>query len=94
MADVHVIGGWWIVFFLLPFFFWRRAGWGRSRRSRAAGDASWDPRFSHPPELDESIRVRLELVDQLESRVAELENRLDFAERLLAERKEQQLESR
>jgi hypothetical protein len=40
------------------------------------------------PELDESVRARLELVDQLETRVTELENRLDFAERLLAERKE------
>ena len=82
MDNVHVIGGWWIVFFFLPFFFWRRSGWGRHR----------DPR-PPTPELDESVRVRLELVDQLESRVAELENRLDFAERLLAERKEERLES-
>jgi hypothetical protein len=82
MDNVHVIGGWWIVFFFLPFFFWRRSGWGRYRNP--------PPRA---PELDESVRVRLELVDQLESRVAELENRLDFAERLLAERKEARLES-
>jgi len=82
MENVHVIGGWWIAFFFLPFFFWRRLGWGRYR----------DPR-PRTPELDESVRVRLELVDQLESRVAELENRLDFAERLLAERKEERLES-
>jgi hypothetical protein len=85
MPTAHFIGGWWIVFFFLPFFFWRRSGrWGY-RDPRAAARA---------PELDESIRVRLELVDQLETRVAELENRLDFTERLLAERKEQKLESR
>lgn len=93
MDNVHVIGGWWIVFFFLPFFFWRRAGWGRSRGQRSGGERSWDPGPSRPPELDEGVRARLELVDQLESRVAELENRLDFAERLLAERKEQRLES-
>ena len=82
---VHVIGGWWIVFFFLPFIFWRRSGWRRYR----------DPHtLSRPTELDESIRARLELVDQLETRVAELENRLDFTERLLAERKEPRVESR
>ena len=84
MDNVHVIGGWWIVFFFLPFIFWRRSGWGRHR----------DPRRPRPPEMDESIRARLDLMDQLESRVAELENRLDFTERLLAERKEPKLESR
>jgi hypothetical protein len=85
MDNVHIVGGWWIVFFFLPFIFWRRSGWGRHRDPRTA---------SRPPELDESIRARLELVDQLEARVAELENRLDFTERLLADRKESRLESR
>lgn len=84
MGNVHIIGGWWIVFFFLPFIFWRRSGWGRYRDSRAA------PRSR---EVDESIRARLELVDQLEARVAELENRLDFTERLLADRKESKIES-
>jgi BMFP domain-containing protein YqiC len=37
-------------------------------------------------ELDEETRARLAAVDQLEARVSELENRLDFTERLLAER--------
>ena len=85
MDNVHIIGGWWIVFFFLPFVFWRRSGWGRRPDRRAT------PR---QVELDESIRARLELVDQLESRVAELENRLDFTERLLADRKESNLGSR
>ena len=83
MDNVHFIGGWWIVFFFLPFIFWRRAGRGWYR----------DPRPPQRAELNESDRARLELVDQLESRVAELENRLDFTERLLAERKESRLES-
>jgi uncharacterized protein (DUF342 family) len=83
MADVHVFGGWWMIFFFLPFFFWRR-GWRHGPDPRAARRA---------PELDEGIRARLELVDQLETRVAELENRLDFAERLLAERREARLDS-
>lgn len=84
MGNVHIIGGWWIVFFFLPFIFWRRSGWGRHRDPRDA------PRSR---ELDESIRARLELVDQLETRVAELENRLDFTERLLADRKESRIGS-
>jgi hypothetical protein len=84
MGNVHIIGGWWIVFFVLPFIFWRRSGWGRYRSSRDA------PRSA---ELEESIRERLQLVDQLEARVAELENRLDFTERLLSDRKESKIES-
>jgi hypothetical protein len=83
MSDVHVIGGWWIAFFFLPFLFWRR-GWRHSPNPRES---------RRPSELDDSIRARLELVDQLETRVAELENRLDFAERLLAERRDARLES-
>jgi hypothetical protein len=41
-----------------------------------------EPRFPGP-ELD-AIRARLEATDALGARVAELEERLDFAERLLA----------
>jgi hypothetical protein len=78
MDNVHIIGGWWIVFFVLPFLFLRRSRWRSYREPQ--------PR---PPELDESVRARLELVDQLETRVAELENRLDFADR-----REERLESR
>jgi hypothetical protein len=85
MDNVHIIGGWWIVFFFLPFIFWRRMGWGRHRDRRD---------LPSRPELDEGVRARLELVDQLETRVAELENRLDFTERLLSERKESDLGSR
>jgi hypothetical protein len=59
-------------------FFW----WGphRARRTRGRGDRTGGI------ELDEETRARLAAVDQLEARVSELENRLDFTERLLAER--------
>lgn len=67
---------WWI--FPILMFFWfaphrRRRHWERAAQPARA-------------ELDAEIRARLALVDQLETRVSELENRLDFTERLLAER--------
>ncbi|HXS25847.1 MAG TPA: hypothetical protein VN719_16550 [Gemmatimonadales bacterium] len=88
MISVH--GGWWIPLLIFAFLFWRPWRWGRRAHYPWYG---WPPPRHHmppdrAPELDESVRARLELVDQLETRVTELENRLDFAERLLAERKE------
>lgn len=68
--------GWWWIFPLMMFFWFaphRRHRWERDARPVR-------------PELDEETRARLALVDQLETRVSELENRLDFTERLLAER--------
>jgi hypothetical protein len=70
---------------------WRRwesdlRGWGAHQRGWGPG---WEERRrspAAPPPLDEGVRARLELVEQLESRVTELENRLDFTERLLAGR--------
>jgi hypothetical protein len=49
----------------------------------------WDDRRRTGPSpvaIDDAVRARLELVEQLETRVSELENRLDFTERLLAQR--------
>ena len=82
----------WIPFFFLfvvrPIirFGARARGWG------------WDPRWDwdgHPrrgrqrlardPDLEAQLEARLAEVDQLQSRLNELENRLDFAERLLAQ---------
>jgi hypothetical protein len=92
---IWVPGGWWIPFLLIAIFFWRPWRWGR----RPVPPWDWDRhgRGRQPPrspELDESVRARLDLVDQLETRVTELENRLDFAERLLAERREEKAISR
>jgi hypothetical protein len=88
MISVH--GTWWIPLLLLALFFWRPWRWGRRRPSLWDGPPSRHyQRLERAPELDEAVRARLDLVDQLETRVTELENRLDFAERLLAERKEE-----
>ena len=65
---------------------WRRARWGRWDRD-AAEDSQRLPQGSR--EDGEKDRRREEQVEQLEARVAELESRLDFAERLLAPRRDQ-----
>lgn len=68
---------WWWIFPVMMFFWFgghrRHSQWERAPRPVRG-------------ELDEETRARLALVDQLETRVSELENRLDFTERLLAER--------
>ena len=69
------------MFWLIPFLFfcmmtrhWRRGHWGQGHPRYAS---------SRPPrELDE----QRDYVDSLERRVADLEERLDFTERLLARR--------
>jgi hypothetical protein len=97
---VYPIHGWvfWfpLILFLLFVLRWgpRRAprGWGGDWRGGPHG-RGWGPHWDErrqptviPAPLDEGVRARLELVEQLESRVTELENRLDFTERLLAGR--------
>ncbi|HET8623089.1 MAG TPA: hypothetical protein VFM14_05970 [Gemmatimonadales bacterium] len=69
--------GWWWIFPLVMFF------WFAPHRRYRRGERDARPVRA---ELDEETRARLALVDQLETRVSELENRLDFTERLLAER--------
>jgi hypothetical protein len=85
---IWVPGGWWI-FLLVALFFW--SPWRWRRRMRRWEQDRYGPwrHTPRPAELDESIKARLDLVDQLETRVSELENRLDFTERLLAERREE-----
>lgn len=63
---------WWVILPMMAFFCWRPRGRSRHRER------------PERTELDEETRARLALVDQLETRVSELENRLDFTERLLA----------
>lgn len=67
---------WWIIPMMM-FFWW--GPWGRHRHR-----SQWQR--PERAELDEETRARLAMVDSLEARVSELENRLDFTERLLAER--------
>ncbi len=67
---------WWWIVPMMVFGWW--GPWARHHRRQ--------DRRPEQVELDEETRARLAIVDQLESRVSELENRLDFTERLLAER--------
>ncbi len=80
----------WVVFVIVPAVRW---GWssGRRRWWRAEG---WDRDDDLPPfrstsrrmvaELQADLEARLGDIDMLTARVAELENRIDFTERLLA----------
>jgi len=58
--------------------------WSRRGRRWRRG---FTPRRQQTPDIDvAAIEHRLATVEQLEARVAELENRVDFAERLMAGR--------
>ena len=74
----------WIVWPLLFFgFFWRRGSrrpLARTEKLRRRNRAAPDETLELRDDLDEQRGY----VGELERRVAELENRLDFAERLLA----------
>jgi hypothetical protein len=84
----------WIAVCWFVFSVWRRHRWERwaSLGPRGYGDR-WSPReWSGRGERSETQRGRLkqgdqqEHIDALETRVSELEARLDFTERLLADR--------
>lgn len=95
----------WIFWALAPFLFFmfvRRAGsWGHSGAARRkkmqrtmqkhirAGLGA-DPDLDY--KQDEELAEHRHYIDELEKRVAELENRLDFTERLLAGRRESVLQ--
>ncbi len=72
--------------------------WGRHYSRHWATDWGLDdeerPSRKQISALQEDLDNRLADVDSLNARVAELENRLDFAERLLAERHERALAAR
>lgn len=77
---------WIFVVLFIVFGPWRR-GW-RHRRERWGRGR--DAAGSTPEPVSQPDRaVRDAQIEQLETRVAELESRLDFAERLLAPRREQ-----
>lgn len=96
-----------VFFVVIPSIRWSvsAAGWGMrngKRWGRYYGrrwGADWDLDDDPPArkEIDgfrAELESRLTEVDALQGRVAELENRLDFAERLLAERHDRVLVSR
>jgi hypothetical protein len=72
----------WPLLFFWFFGFSRR--WGRPWGQRHSED-----RFPSPdPELRIELENQRDYIGELEARVAELENRLDFTERLLSSRHE------
>lgn len=46
------------------------------------------PKKSKGPDLPEDLRARLDELDQVKQRLGELEERVDFAERMLAKQRE------
>ena len=71
------------MFWLVPLFFFLLAT-RRRRWSRWAGPGYG--RRDVPPDVEKRLEDQATTVDVLESRVAQLEERLDFTERLLAGR--------
>lgn len=88
----------WFWIFVVFFFIWGPVRWGRGHgRGRGAWHGwGWDQRGDASRERERPSREDVERqqqrdaqVEGLEARVAELESRLDFAERLLAPRRDQ-----
>jgi len=74
---------------------WRRRSYGRGYLSRW-GSWGGDDGFGESKRLDDlmtTVEQRNQEVELLQTRVTELENRLDFAERLLAERRNLEITS-
>ena len=84
-----------MLFWILVLWFVYRA-WRRSERYVAVGPrgnwTGWYPRDRYAPGTCPALRLllkyRQDYIDSLESRISELEERLDFTERLLANRRE------
>ncbi len=79
------IPGWvfiiFMVFWLGPAMKWMFGG-PESKRVRATKQGKLDQR------IDAALQERDQVIEDLQHRISELESRLDFAERMLAERKE------
>jgi hypothetical protein len=91
----------WMVFIVL-FVVARTSRWRAGRRGYGRGYLSrwgaWngDEAFGESKRIDElmtTVEQRNQDVELLQTRVTELENRLDFAERLLAERRNLEITS-
>lgn len=86
-----------IVFVVIPAVQWSVGG-GKSRRGRARKWGGMDLGLDGGGRLDDEVAAmrndlesRLGEIEHLHARVAELENRLDFTERLLAHREPETL---
>jgi len=67
---------WWVPLLLLSFVFRRRRWYGRHGQ----------PPWTDGPDLRREIETQRGTIERLESTVGQLEERLDFTERLLAGR--------
>jgi hypothetical protein len=81
----------WVVFIVIPAVRWS-VGWSTSRRRWWIanglywdGDRSTGRRRGEIAELRAELEGRLADIESLNQRVAELENRVDFTERLMAQ---------
>ncbi len=87
-------GLWWLWIVVPMLFIWgpwrRRFHWRHpwNWEGRSRGDTRRGHRGPVADELAEALEAQRAVTEQLEQRVAELESRLDFTERLLAERRE------
>ena len=92
----------WFFFWLIPLFFFamvsRRRRWQRWAMMGPQGEMMWSDgwryrdRYDEQAMLDRAARRELgqqqEYIEALESRVAELEARLDFTEKLIGQKPE------
>lgn len=86
----------WVVFVIIPAVRWSVGwSWNRNRWWRVDGWGDADGRQSvggsnrrRIAQLQEELESRVSDIEALNARVAELENRIDFAERLLAGHRE------
>lgn len=77
----------WIWPLVVFWFFGFRRNWGRSERSRERYQRNL-PMETRDPEMVNELEAQRGTIAVMEERIAELENRLDFTERLLAGRRE------
>lgn len=78
------------IWLVIPFVFFFGMGggrWGGRRRGRARADRDY------VAELERVVATQQGQIEELEARVARVEEGLDFAERVLAERPAARLES-
>jgi hypothetical protein len=78
---------WWVMAAAFALAWIRRSAiWSRRPRHHRRSRAPHPGHSAAAGMVNNEIEARLEMVERLEVRVAELENRLDFTERVLMER--------
>lgn len=78
----------WIVFVFMAFWLGPAMKWMFGSAERAAKQVRPNRHGKLDQRLDAALLERDQVIEDLQHRISELESRLDFAERLLAERRE------